>query len=176
MPDLTESRALTLDELEALYRQTGRPSPQRIHPAPDAEVILVTAKQMRRLRAEGEAGMQRRDAAMRLSFRALALAVQRDDPHTHEYLKTAFRCVEDAVQGGASFGDLGRAFADEPQLARATGSLGPLYMAVQLALGRAVRAPVEHTEVARDVLHNLRAHGRMHCIEVAPETAPETTP
>ena len=79
-------------------------------------------------------------------------------------LAGVFRAVEQHFADGGSFEDLEHILSSVPELTDPLGPLGPLWIATQIELGRPLRTPEIHREVANDVLHALKTAGVMRYI------------
>ena len=96
-----------------------------------------------------------------------ALEVLKFHPELPSSVTRVFFQVELHFANSGTWEELEAAIQDVDGMAEPLGPVGPLWIATQLELGREVRAAYEHTEVARDVRHNLKKFGKMRCIEVA---------
>ena len=97
-----------------------------------------------------------------------ALEMLQFQPKTATPLPGVFSRVELHFSNGGTWEQLEEILQQVDGMADPMGPIGPLWIAVQLELGREVRAALEHTEVAKDVLHNLKTHGKMRFVEDAP--------
>ena len=85
-------------------------------------------------------------------------------------LRTLFNLVEYNFLYGHSWEQLETELQQVESMTDPMGRIGPLWIAVQMALDKPIRASHEHTEVAIDILYNLNTHGKMRYISPAPDS------
>lgn len=103
-----------------------------------------------------------------LACYALAVEMRDSGSKRRSYLQEVFSSIEKYFQKKGPWEDLAL-FIEEchPRCADPQGPIGPFWIAVCMETDREYRAPCEHVEVAKDVLHNLKTHGKMRYISAA---------